>query len=146
MKKFSLLGGGVWNAKALMSHEEAIGNIFDVNQLKVKQNRGFGLFGGSQHIQHVIEAYSAHFARDMGSFLSARAEEIVCGGLMAIVIPCLPLVSPHSKSTLIAVIDLFEKASWTWPMVRKENSFPKVKMVMRGKGKAKEKFLKFTSH
>ncbi|KAM7520293.1 hypothetical protein LguiB_019255 [Lonicera macranthoides] len=114
---------GVWNAKALMSHEEAIGNI---QPLKVKQNRGFGLFGGSQHIQHgeyytnapneVIEAYSAHFARDMGLFLSARAEKIVRGGLMAIVIPCLPLGTPHSKSTLIAVIDLLEKASCTLDM------------------------------
>ncbi|KAE8022041.1 hypothetical protein FH972_007876 [Carpinus fangiana] len=38
----------------------------------------------------VREAYSAQFAKDMESFLNARAQELVCGGLMALIIPCLP--------------------------------------------------------
>jgi hypothetical protein len=38
----------------------------------------------------VGEAYLAQFGKDMESFLNARAQELVCGGLMALIIPCLP--------------------------------------------------------
>ncbi|KAK3036520.1 hypothetical protein RJ639_030961 [Escallonia herrerae] len=54
----------------------------------------------------VIQAYSTQFARDMGSYLKARAEELVCGGLMALLIPCVPVGIPPSQSPLIAVVDL----------------------------------------
>ncbi|KAK3012449.1 hypothetical protein RJ639_010372 [Escallonia herrerae] len=54
----------------------------------------------------VIQAYSTQFSRDMGSFLKARAEELVCGGLMALLIPCVPVGTPPSQSPLRAVVDL----------------------------------------
>ncbi|XP_059451292.1 loganic acid O-methyltransferase-like [Corylus avellana] len=38
----------------------------------------------------VWEAYSAQFAKDIESFLNARAQELVSGGLMALIISCLP--------------------------------------------------------
>ncbi|KAJ9564524.1 hypothetical protein OSB04_000490 [Centaurea solstitialis] len=36
----------------------------------------------------VVEAYAAQFARDMEAFLNARAEELVSGGLVALLLPC----------------------------------------------------------
>ncbi|KAH0991018.1 hypothetical protein GBA52_002501 [Prunus armeniaca] len=41
--------------------------------------------------REVAEAYSCQFANDMGMFLQARANELVGGGLMALVIPGLPV-------------------------------------------------------
>ncbi|CAL8995072.1 unnamed protein product [Prunus brigantina] len=41
--------------------------------------------------REVTEAYSCQFANDMGLFLQARANELVGGGLMALVIPGLPV-------------------------------------------------------
>ncbi|KAJ4847530.1 hypothetical protein Tsubulata_003954 [Turnera subulata] len=40
--------------------------------------------------KEVLIAYSNQFRRDMDSFLNARAEEIIGGGLMAITMPALP--------------------------------------------------------
>ncbi|KAJ4847531.1 hypothetical protein Tsubulata_003957, partial [Turnera subulata] len=40
--------------------------------------------------KEVLLAYSNQFQRDMNSFLNARAQEIIGGGLMAIIIPALP--------------------------------------------------------
>lgn len=40
--------------------------------------------------KEVREAYSDQFAKDMESFLNARAKELVSGGLMALILTCLP--------------------------------------------------------
>ncbi|KAH7565616.1 hypothetical protein JRO89_XS09G0234800 [Xanthoceras sorbifolium] len=48
----------------------------------------------------VVEAYLGQFAKDMESFLNARAREIVCGGLMALYIPCRPEGSPDNCHSL----------------------------------------------
>ncbi|KAL0430210.1 UNVERIFIED_CONTAM: Loganic acid O-methyltransferase [Sesamum radiatum] len=41
--------------------------------------------------QEVYDAYSNQFAKDMESFLEARAEELVSGGLMAFLVPAFPI-------------------------------------------------------
>ncbi|XP_043705110.1 loganic acid O-methyltransferase-like [Telopea speciosissima] len=46
----------------------------------------------------VVEAYSTQFVRDMESFLLARAQELVFGGLMTLIIPGLADGFPISKS------------------------------------------------
>lgn len=50
----------------------------------------------------VVEAYAKQFARDMESFLDARAKELVPGGLMALLIPCFQV----KKYPLVEVVDL----------------------------------------
>ncbi|KAL0430211.1 UNVERIFIED_CONTAM: Loganic acid O-methyltransferase [Sesamum radiatum] len=40
--------------------------------------------------QEVYDAYSNQFAKDIESFLEARAQELVSGGLMALVVPAFP--------------------------------------------------------
>ncbi|KAI3453090.1 hypothetical protein Pfo_009753 [Paulownia fortunei] len=40
--------------------------------------------------QEVFEAYSNHYANDIESFLEARAQELVSGGLMALLVPAVP--------------------------------------------------------
>nr|DAD35804.1 TPA_asm: hypothetical protein HUJ06_006443 [Nelumbo nucifera] len=56
--------------------------------------------------KEVIEAYSTQFAKDMGTFLSARATELVSGGLMVLILPGLSNGIPHSKSTFGMLFDL----------------------------------------
>lgn len=55
----------------------------------------------------VGEAYSAQFAKDIGSFLNARAQELVGGGLMALTIACLP-DGNSGKGFDLGFIDLLE--------------------------------------
>lgn len=54
----------------------------------------------------VVQAYSAQFAKDMSSFLNARAQELVHGGLMVLIIPSLPVDTSPSECPLIAAMDL----------------------------------------
>ncbi|GMN38692.1 hypothetical protein TIFTF001_007921 [Ficus carica] len=49
--------------------------------------------------KHVVEAYASQFAMDMMSFLRARAEELVVGGLMALLVPAVPDVLLPSDTT-----------------------------------------------
>ncbi|KAJ4707014.1 S-adenosylmethionine-dependent methyltransferase [Melia azedarach] len=49
-------------------------------------------------VKEVVEAYSAQFKNDMESFLNARAQELVPGGLMVIVLPGLPDGIPMSQT------------------------------------------------
>lgn len=49
--------------------------------------------------KEVLEAYSAQFDRDIESYLNARAQELVGGGLLAILIPGLPDVILESDIT-----------------------------------------------
>ncbi|KAF8369993.1 hypothetical protein HHK36_031978 [Tetracentron sinense] len=54
----------------------------------------------------VSEAYSAQYAKDMESFLCARAQELASGGLMALLIAAIPNGTLHSQSTLGMMFDL----------------------------------------
>ncbi|XP_028068300.1 probable S-adenosylmethionine-dependent methyltransferase At5g37990 [Camellia sinensis] len=58
--------------------------------------------------KEVFEAYEAQFAKDMESFLNARALELVPGGLMALVVPCHPSGTPPSHFSLMVLIQLLE--------------------------------------
>ncbi|KAG8382828.1 hypothetical protein BUALT_Bualt05G0119000 [Buddleja alternifolia] len=51
-------------------------------------NKGKVYYTGSK--QDVFDAYSNHYAKDIGSFLEARAQELVSGGLMALLVPGVP--------------------------------------------------------
>ncbi|XP_031253254.1 loganic acid O-methyltransferase-like [Pistacia vera] len=50
-------------------------------------------------LKEVTEAYSAQYNQDMESFLNARAQELVAGGLMVIALSGLPNDIPMSKTT-----------------------------------------------
>ncbi|GAV83421.1 Methyltransf_7 domain-containing protein [Cephalotus follicularis] len=56
--------------------------------------------------KEVEKVYAAQFDKDMGSFLNARAEEIVCGGFMAILLPSIPTGADPSKCTITAIFHL----------------------------------------
>ncbi|XP_043696112.1 loganic acid O-methyltransferase-like [Telopea speciosissima] len=71
-------------------------------------NRGRIHYTSSQ--REVVEAYSVQYAKDMDSFLHARAQEIVCGGLMALLIPSLPDENHPSQSRLITLFELLESS------------------------------------
>ncbi|XVF71527.1 hypothetical protein PTKIN_Ptkin12aG0045100 [Pterospermum kingtungense] len=60
--------------------------------------------------KEVGEAYSAQFAMGMESFLGARAEEVVDGGLVAIVLVCMPDGIHPSRCTTSGINDLLEAA------------------------------------
>ncbi|KAI3454905.1 hypothetical protein Pfo_011568 [Paulownia fortunei] len=46
--------------------------------------------------REVVDAYADQFEKDMGVFISARAEEIVSGGLMFLIMPGIPDGVSHS--------------------------------------------------
>ncbi|KAL7190752.1 hypothetical protein ACSBR2_022935 [Camellia fascicularis] len=69
-------------------------------------NKGRIYYGGAP--KEVFEAYEAQFAKDMESFLNARALELVPGGLMALVVPCHPSGTPPSHFSLMVLIQLLE--------------------------------------
>lgn len=48
---------------------------------------------------HVKEAYASQYANDTTSFLRARAEELVAGGLMALLVPAVPDILLPSDTT-----------------------------------------------
>ncbi|KAF8407709.1 hypothetical protein HHK36_006844 [Tetracentron sinense] len=52
--------------------------------------------------KEVGEAYSAQYAKDMESFLSARAQELVCEGLMALLIATIP------NGTTYSTVNMFD--------------------------------------
>ncbi|XVF82046.1 hypothetical protein PTKIN_Ptkin16aG0011700 [Pterospermum kingtungense] len=56
--------------------------------------------------KEVCKAYSNQFARDIDSFLNARVNELVPGGLMALVIPALPDVVSHRQVTIGSELEL----------------------------------------
>ncbi|EXB45095.1 putative S-adenosylmethionine-dependent methyltransferase [Morus notabilis] len=56
----------------------------------------------------VVKSYEAQFADDMDNFLRARAEEIVDGGLMALVFPGRPNGTPHSQVYSNKILQLVE--------------------------------------
>ncbi|KAF8407711.1 hypothetical protein HHK36_006846 [Tetracentron sinense] len=70
-------------------------------------NKGRIHYPGSA--KEVVEAYSAQYAKDMESFLYARAQEVVDGGLMTLLIASLPDGILHSHTTTVseAKVDSF---------------------------------------
>lgn len=64
-----------------------------------------------------MRSYEAQFAKDMNNFLSARAEEMVDGGLMALIFPGRPNGTPHSQVYSNKILELVE--SCTIDMVKK---------------------------
>ncbi|GFP84713.1 probable S-adenosylmethionine-dependent methyltransferase at5g38100 [Phtheirospermum japonicum] len=48
--------------------------------------------------KEVYEAYSNHYANNIESFLKARAEELVSGGLMALLVPAVPTFKDSETS------------------------------------------------
>ncbi|KAG6655872.1 hypothetical protein CIPAW_05G246400 [Carya illinoinensis] len=56
--------------------------------------------------KEVVEAYATRFAKDMESFLIARAQELVVGGLLALFIPAVPDVLSKSDSFTGLELDL----------------------------------------
>lgn len=68
-------------------------------------NKGKVHYTGAK--QEVVEAYSNHYAHDIESFLEARAEELVAGGLMALLVPADPAFKTSKTSyTTPTEIDL----------------------------------------
>ncbi|XP_027177833.1 probable S-adenosylmethionine-dependent methyltransferase At5g37990 [Coffea eugenioides] len=62
-------------------------------------NKGKIHHGGAK--KKVLEAYASQFAKDLESFLNARAHELVDGGLMALVIPAVPDAIRESQTTIV---------------------------------------------
>lgn len=58
-------------------------------------------------VKEVAEAYSAQFKNDIESFLNARAQELVAGGLMFILIAAVPDGIPMSRTTFGIFYDVF---------------------------------------
>ncbi|KAG9133084.1 hypothetical protein Leryth_018650 [Lithospermum erythrorhizon] len=56
--------------------------------------------------EEVFEAYSGQFCRDFERFLNARADELVSGGLMELLVPGVPDDLDQSHSTTASEIDL----------------------------------------
>ncbi|KAK9278614.1 hypothetical protein L1049_028187 [Liquidambar formosana] len=50
----------------------------------------------SNAADEVAKAYSTQYAEDMECFFHARAQEIVCGGLIVLIVPGRPNGTPHS--------------------------------------------------
>ncbi|XP_004297752.1 PREDICTED: probable S-adenosylmethionine-dependent methyltransferase At5g37990-like [Fragaria vesca subsp. vesca] len=47
--------------------------------------------------EEVVNAYAAQFTKDMAAFLEARAQELVVGGMMILILPAVPTGIPHSR-------------------------------------------------
>lgn len=58
--------------------------------------------------KEVVEAYSTQYAMDMESFLFARGEELVVGGLMVLLIASVPDVILSSDFTICTHLELLE--------------------------------------
>lgn len=67
-------------------------------------NKGRIYYGRSRN--EVVAAYSGEFSKETESFLDARAQEIVSGGLMALIVPCLPDGLPPGECAVVAYADL----------------------------------------
>uniref|UniRef100_A0A7N2MJP2 S-adenosylmethionine-dependent methyltransferase n=1 Tax=Quercus lobata TaxID=97700 RepID=A0A7N2MJP2_QUELO len=53
----------------------------------------------------VFESYAAQYAKNIDCFLNARAQEVVCGGLMAIIVPCRPNGPPYPQDTITETME-----------------------------------------
>ncbi|XP_048330655.2 probable S-adenosylmethionine-dependent methyltransferase At5g38100 [Ziziphus jujuba] len=67
-------------------------------------NKGRIFYLNSSH--KVVKSYEAQYFKDMEKFLNARAQEIVHGGLMAIIVPACPNGTPHFEVFINKAIEL----------------------------------------
>nr|XP_043613914.1 loganic acid O-methyltransferase-like [Erigeron canadensis] len=58
-------------------------------------NKGRVHYAGSD--EEVVLAYKKQYVKDTEAFLKARAEEVVCGGLVVVLVPGRPNEVPHSE-------------------------------------------------
>ncbi|KAK9115032.1 hypothetical protein Syun_021829 [Stephania yunnanensis] len=75
-----------------------------VNESSPAYNKGRIHYGNAA--KEVIDAYSAQFAKDFEAFLQARAQELVPGGLMALLLPGIPDDTPPSQSPFVRLFEL----------------------------------------
>ncbi|KAF9598974.1 hypothetical protein IFM89_033319 [Coptis chinensis] len=68
------------------------------------RNKGRVTYGNAP--DEVVKAFKAQFEKDMSSFLNARAEEVIPGGLMALLLVATPDEIPSPKSIFIGLFDL----------------------------------------
>ncbi|KAH6802061.1 hypothetical protein C2S51_033507 [Perilla frutescens var. frutescens] len=79
-------------------------------------NKGKIHYAGAK--QEVFEAYSSQFAHDVESFLEARAEELVTGGLMALLVPADP-ASKNSGTSFTSPTEMGVLGSCLMDMAKK---------------------------
>lgn len=77
--------------------------VIEVNSIAF--NKGRIHYGGAA--KAVKDAYSTQYRKDIDSFLSARAQELVLEGLMVLVILCFPDGVPPSESSIGIGFDIF---------------------------------------
>ncbi|KAI3517909.1 hypothetical protein L1887_17130 [Cichorium endivia] len=58
-------------------------------------NKGRLHYGGADN--EVVMAYRQQYMKDMDGFLKARAEEVVCGGMVVVLVPGRPNEVPHPE-------------------------------------------------
>ncbi|KAL3831078.1 hypothetical protein ACJIZ3_019880 [Penstemon smallii] len=69
-------------------------------------NKGAIFYSGDKK-DKVYEAYLNQYAKGLGSFLDARAQELVSGGMLALLIPAAPTFwDPQTEYTLISDLNL----------------------------------------
>ncbi|CAA3032351.1 probable S-adenosylmethionine-dependent methyltransferase At5g37990 [Olea europaea subsp. europaea] len=90
-----------------------------LDPLSLAWNKGKILYYGDKN--EVLNAYSAQFAKDLDSFLKARAEELVFGGLMAFIHGCEPIEIRTSLKLVYHHSNFWDLVSWTW-LRRKDGS------------------------
>ncbi|RZC73076.1 hypothetical protein C5167_048555 [Papaver somniferum] len=76
--------------------------VLDINS--PAYNRGRIHYPNAKH--QVVEAYSAQYTKDMDAFLYARAEEVVCGGLVVLIVPVVPDETSPSQSRVESLYDI----------------------------------------
>ncbi|RZC57584.1 hypothetical protein C5167_004885 [Papaver somniferum] len=76
--------------------------VLDINS--PAYNRGRIHYANAKN--QVVEAYSAQYTRDMDAFLYARAEEVVCGGLVVLIVPAIPDETSPSQSRMESLYDI----------------------------------------
>ncbi|KAK4485112.1 hypothetical protein RD792_007722 [Penstemon davidsonii] len=69
-------------------------------------NKGAAMYSGNRKDQ-VYDAYLCQFGKDLGSFLDARAQELMSGGLMTLLLPTVPSFwDPQTEYTLTSDLNL----------------------------------------
>nr|XP_015882823.2 loganic acid O-methyltransferase-like [Ziziphus jujuba var. spinosa] len=75
-----------------------------VDKSSPARNKGRIQYANS--LDEVFRAYEAQYEKDMERFLNARVQEIVHGGLMALILPCCLNGKSHSEAFVNMTIDL----------------------------------------
>lgn len=79
-----------------------------VDKNSVAWNKGRVHYSNST--AQVIKSYEDQYMNDMEGFLNARAQEIVVGGLMALIVPGRPNGTPHSQVYVNKTIQILESS------------------------------------